>query len=68
MTSLGCCRCWRRVAWLDRIDRTPAAVNKIPITPSIRRRAPGLVPGTRLNSETAIAFVNASKAAATRTC
>ena len=56
----------RGLAGQDRPD--PAAVNKIPMTPSTTAGYPGLVPGTRLNSETAIALVNASKAAAARTC
>ena len=67
MTSRSCCRLGA-VAWLDRMVRIPAAVNKSPMTPSAAAGYPGLVSGTRLNSETAMAFVNASKAAAARTC
>jgi len=68
MTSRSCCRCCGAVAWLDRIVRTHAAVNKSPMTPSATAGYPGLVLGTRLNSETAMTFVNASKAEAARTC
>jgi hypothetical protein len=50
------------------MDRIAAAVNKIPMTPSVTAGYPGLVPGTMLNSETAIALVNARRAAADRTC
>ena len=49
------------------MDRIAAAVNKIPMTPSTAAGYPGLVPGTMLNSETTIALLNASRAAAART-
>jgi len=49
------------------MDRSPAAVNKIPMTDVTRAGYPALLPGTRPNSETASTFVNASRDAAART-
>jgi hypothetical protein len=62
---------WRprqpRVEGLATTDRVAAALKKTPITPTTTAGYPTLVPGTRLNSETANALVNARRAAEART-
>jgi hypothetical protein len=63
-----CRRCSGLAVWLVRMDRIAAAVNRIPMTPSVTAGCPALVSGARLNSETASALTNASRAAAARTC
>ncbi len=60
--------CWRAGEPLARIERTAAALNAIPMTPSTTDGMPALVFGTRPNSETASALLNVSSAAEVRTC
>jgi hypothetical protein len=64
----ACCHaCFLDTSRLVTIDRTLAAVNKMPTAASARAALPALFPGTRPNSETASALMNATSAEAART-
>ena len=50
------------------MDRTLAAVNRMPIVPTTRAAYPALCPGTRANNETERELLNATSAEAARIC
>ena len=64
----SCRGTWRRGTRPEKMDRVPAAVKRKPETANTTAGYPILFPGTRPNSETASALVNARMEAAARTC
>ena len=69
MINPACRRAWSAdTSGLDTIDRTLAAVNKMPMAPTATAAYPALCPGTRANNETARALLNATSAEAARIC